>query len=235
MYRRWWFVVGIVLLLGTSVVVGCDDGETDGEPSGGSSPAGGSGGSTSSSGGAGAGGSTNTGGNTSTGGNTASGGDGGAGGSVAFELTSSAFDDGGAIPVKHTCDGDNLSPELSWTAGPDGTLSYAVILADVFFDPEYLHSAIWNIPSSTLALPEGVENAYEPANVPGALQCDAWDGTIGYSGPCPPSEHTYEFRLYAIDEASLSGVDHTSSVDDVLAAIETHKLDEATLSGVYAP
>jgi len=81
--------------------------------------------------------------------------------------------------------------------------------------------------------PERLEAAYEPSNVPGALQCDAWDGAIGYSGPCPPNEHTYELVVYALDVAELSDVSSSSAVSEVRDACEAHSIGTAVLTGTY--
>ncbi len=148
-----------------------------------------------------------------------------------FTVTSTSFDEGQAIPEAHTCHGANTSPELSWTDAPTGTLSFAFILNDESIS--FLHSAIWDIPSSLNGLPEAIEAAYAPSNVAGSVQCDSWDGQIGYSGPCPPSEHTYQYIIYALDVDVLPGVDNASSVSQVSTAVQGHVIEQAILTGIY--
>jgi Raf kinase inhibitor-like YbhB/YbcL family protein len=148
-----------------------------------------------------------------------------------FSVASTAFEDGAAIPTSHTCDGTNISPVLSWSDAPAGTLSFAFVLNDDSIS--FLHSAIWDIPSTLEGLPEAIDPAYSPSNVAGATQCDSWDGAIGYSGPCPPSEHTYQYIIYALDVAALPGVDNTSSVLQIRTAADEHTLGQAILTGTY--
>ncbi len=70
---------------------------------------------------------------------------GGTGGAIAFGLTSPAFTEGMSFPMQNTCAGANTSPELDWTPGPAGTMSYAVVLTDL--TNNFVHWAIWNIPA----------------------------------------------------------------------------------------
>ena len=85
-------------------------------------------------------------------------------------LTSPAFVAGGAIPAANTCSGVNTSPQLTWTGAPSGTLSFAVVLTDLSLTPHLVHWVIYDIPAGATGLPADVENAYAPANVPGAHQ-----------------------------------------------------------------
>ena len=76
---------------------------------------------------------------------------------MAFTLTSAAFKDGAAIPVKHTCDGADVSPPLAWSGAPEGTRSFALI-AD---DPDapagtWVHWVLYNLPAAGSELPENI-------------------------------------------------------------------------------
>ncbi|MFO0554186.1 MAG: YbhB/YbcL family Raf kinase inhibitor-like protein [Polyangiaceae bacterium] len=206
-----------------------------------SSPTGGSGGNPNT---GGAGGSANTGGaggsaigGSPAGGNNAGGTGGsggeGTGGAAPMVLTSTAYTQDGMIPPTYTCDGANVSPPLSWTAGPAGTMSYAIIFRDL--SNNLGHAAIWNIPASDLSLPEDVERAYSPSDVPGAEQCDAYDGQPGWAGPCPPNAHVYELTLYALPQSDLGLNAQTTSVNQVEAAAAPIALASATLSATYTP
>ena len=116
-------------------------------------------------------------------------------------LTSSAFEEGAEIPLRHACamqGGEDLSPALAWSGGPE-VAGWAVVLTDLSIDGGFVHSVIWDIPGDVAALPEGVEKVAEPAEPAGAKQTLAFDEeTRGYRGPCPPEEHTYELALYAL-------------------------------------
>jgi hypothetical protein len=120
-------------------------------------------------------------------------------GKMAFAISSTSFPNGGDIPSKFTCDGADVSPELSWTDAPPGTQSFALI-AD---DPDapvgtWTHWVLFDLPPTTAALPEGVSKIDE---LPGGERQGRNDfRKIGYNGPCPPpgKPHCYFFKLYAL-------------------------------------
>jgi Raf kinase inhibitor-like YbhB/YbcL family protein len=142
------------------------------------------------------------------------------------ELTSGAFSDGEAIPERHTCDGDDVSPPLEWTAPPAGTASLALCVND----PDagrypFTHWLAWGLPAAAGGLGEGQAAPAEGRNDFGAS---------GYRGPCPPpgKPHRYVFRLLALDaEPALGGSDRRLSFDQ---AVEGRVLAEAELTGHYA-
>jgi len=158
----------------------------------------------------------------------------GTGGMAAFALTSTGFTEGTAIPDKYACSGQNVSPDLGWTPGPAGTLSYAVLLTDK--SNSLIHWAIWDIPGAVTSLPEQVENAANPATPAGAKQAKSYDNkTFGYLGPCPNNTHTYQFDVYALDVATLPNVTTASTRDEVAAEVLNHDLATASLSGTFTP
>jgi len=113
-------------------------------------------------------------------------------------ITSSAFAHNGSIPVKYTCQGDDISPPLAWMNVPAGTKSLALIVDDT--DARlYTHWVIFNIPPGTRSLPAGIPRQDTLAD--GSLQGFNSAKTLGYAGPCPPvgAAHHYRFRLYALD------------------------------------
>ena len=118
---------------------------------------------------------------------------------MAFEITSPAFANGGAIPFDFSCDGRDFSPALTWTDPPAGTQSFALIMDD----PDapmgtWVHWVIFNIPASTRKLTEGTPT--DPQLSDGSLQGKTSAGSSGYHGPCPPSgTHHYFFKLFALD------------------------------------
>jgi Raf kinase inhibitor-like YbhB/YbcL family protein len=148
-----------------------------------------------------------------------------------LDVTSSAFEEGGAIPARYTCDGLDVSPPLSWGSVPDGTRSLALI-AD---DPDapgrtFVHWVIYNLPPDTQRLPEDVPNRQTLPG--GAAQGVNGVGGAGYTGPCPPSgTHRYFFKLYALDtELDLGG---GATKEDLVGAMEGHILAEGRLMGTY--
>ena len=144
-----------------------------------------------------------------------------------FELTSSAFPEGGSIPRRYTCDGADGSPPLAWSGAPDGTKSL-VLLVD---DPDargFVHWVAYDIAGSTMgSLPEGVSKSSTTPR-----QGTNGFGAVGYGGPCPPSgTHHYVFRLLALDAGlSLHGAPDARTVE---AATRGHVLGEARLTGTY--
>jgi Raf kinase inhibitor-like YbhB/YbcL family protein len=151
---------------------------------------------------------------------------------MSFALTTTAFADGGGIPKKHTCDGADVAPALSWHDAPAGTQSFALI-AD---DPDapvgtWTHWIIWNIPAKTTALPEGLPKVGESGD--GARQGSNDFKRIGYGGPCPPpgKAHHYYFKLYALD-AKLD-VKAGASRSELERAMKGHVLSQTELMGTY--
>lgn len=147
-----------------------------------------------------------------------------------FAITSDAFVHEAAIPVKYTCDGDNISPPLAWTAPLEGTQSFALI-AD---DPDapggtWVHWVVYNLPADMRGLPEAVAG---DGDLPGGVHGkNSWP-RAEYGGPCPPNgTHRYFFTLYAVD-TSLA-LEPGASKADVLAALQGHILAETTLMGTY--
>jgi Raf kinase inhibitor-like YbhB/YbcL family protein len=151
---------------------------------------------------------------------------------MAFDLRSPAFAQGQEIPVKHTCDGADLSPPLTWSAPPANTRSFALIVDD----PDapagtWVHWVLYGIGASRRELPEGV-----PAKdtVPGLGSQGLNDfRRVGYGGPCPPRgpAHRYFFKLYALD-AELP-VPPRKAKAELLKAMEGHVLGQAELMGRY--
>lgn len=155
------------------------------------------------------------------------------GGAKKMEITikSTSFEDGAMIPKKYTCDGDNVSPPLSWTSGPATTKTYAIICDD----PDapfgtWVHWVIFNIPANVKELPENVAKFKLLAN--GAVQ--GWDSAhqLGYQGPCPPSgTHRYIFRIFALDVRMR--LPPGSSAAELQKNIEGHILAKGQLTGRY--
>ncbi len=151
---------------------------------------------------------------------------------VAFPLTSEAFKDGADIPARFTCDGDNASPQLTWSDLPLDTKSLALI-AD---DPDapsgtFNHWVLFNLPSYSKGLTDDVPKTDKLDS--GALQGRNSFGQIGYSGPCPPfgSVHHYHFQLYALD--SNLDLKAGATKAQVLAKMEGHVVGRAELIGLF--
>ena len=147
-------------------------------------------------------------------------------------ISSSAFKDGELIPLKYTCDGDNISPPLSLARVPENTNSIALI-AD---DPDapmgtFVHWVLFNLPKDTVQLLEAMPKDKTLDN--GAIQGINSSNRIGYIGPCPPSgTHRYFFKVYALD--TMLTLEPGIAKEQLLVAMEGHILAEGQLMGKYA-
>ena len=101
--------------------------------------------------------------------------------------------EGAAIDAAFTCDGGDVSPLISWTAPPAGTVEMALLMIDESAD--FIHWAVVGIPPTAGQKPEGAPFA-------GAIEGTNSFGNVGYQGPCPPAgaAHTYRFTLYALSQ-----------------------------------
>jgi len=150
---------------------------------------------------------------------------------MTLALSSAAFQDGGSIPDRYTCEGQDISPQLSWSEPPAATQSLALIMDDIDTSGKFTHWVIYNIPSTSRELAEAVPA--QPQLSGGALQGKNDFGNIGYGGPCPPSgkPHRYRFTLYALD-GSLE-LEAGASKKQVLDAMEGIIIAQGQLIGTY--
>ena len=150
-------------------------------------------------------------------------------------LISPAFAADGAIPARHTCDGEDRSPPLAWS----GVAAAAVSLALIVDDPDapdpsapkatWVHWVVYDLPPSAHELPEAVERAKLPAGT--REGANDWKSP-GYRGPCPPTgRHRYVFKLYALD-AVLPDLGSPSK-SQLESAMNGHIVGEARLIGTY--
>src|SRR2546430_8128098 len=130
---------------------------------------------------------------------------------MALVLTSPAFADNGAIPKQYTCEGADISPPLNWSAAPQGTKTFALIVDDPDApDPRapkmtWVHWVIHNIPADAKSLPEGAAERGVPAGAGEGLQ--DWK-RAGYGGPRPPNGGNRYFSKPHSGENGFPGVDH---------------------------
>jgi len=151
---------------------------------------------------------------------------------MSITITSTAFTEGSMIPRDYTCDGEDISPTLTWSGVPDGTKSLALICDD----PDapmgtWVHWVLFSIPAHIMELPAKIP----PEKI---IQNGAKHGMndfrkFGYGGPCPPGgTHRYYFKLYALDtEINLeAGITKAQ----LLKTMEGHILAEGQLMGRYS-
>jgi Raf kinase inhibitor-like YbhB/YbcL family protein len=149
-----------------------------------------------------------------------------AAGGAKMKITSSAFQQGGNIPSKFSCDGANTSPPLQISDVPSGAKSLVLVVDD----PDapsglFTHWTVWNIPPQTSTVAEG--------STPKGVQGTNDFGRSGYGGPCPPSgTHRYYFKILALDrELDLPSGAKRSQLD---AAMKGHVIAQGELMGRYS-
>jgi Raf kinase inhibitor-like YbhB/YbcL family protein len=148
-----------------------------------------------------------------------------------FTLKSTAFSNNQRIPVLYTCNGENISPPLSWDNVPPNTKSFVLILntPDYSFTPNLW--IIYNIPENIKNLKQGANE-----NLPAGTQVGTnYFYEEMYDGPCPPDKnlHHYVFTLYALD-ATFDQLENGIDPVKLLASIKSHILKQTELSGVYS-
>ena len=150
-----------------------------------------------------------------------------------LDIKSTAFGEGNSIPKQYTCDGADISPQLSWSQPPEGTGSM-VLICD---DPDapmgtWVHWVLYGLSPDTLEISENIPDDKE---VLGGAKHGVNDfHKYGYGGPCPPGgTHRYFFKLYAVD-TEVVDLDPSATKDEVLVAIKGHVLAEGQLMGRYS-
>jgi Raf kinase inhibitor-like YbhB/YbcL family protein len=154
---------------------------------------------------------------------------------MTLTLRSTAFTNGGEIPSKYTCEGEDIAPPLEWEGVPEKTRSLVLIIDDPDApDPKaprmtWVHWVLYNIPPDTGGLPEGVTSVGLPPETEEGL--NDWKRT-GYGGPCPPvGRHRYFHKLYALDTI-LEGMDMPTKTQ-IETAMREHVIAQTELVGTY--
>lgn len=144
---------------------------------------------------------------------------------VALEITSQDFKNNQLIPAIHTCDGNDISPQLSWSGAPAGTKSFALTCIDPDAPAgDFTHWLVYDIPAAINNFPRGEPL---PANV---KEAENDFGKRKYGGPCPPSgTHRYLFTLYALKTEKLEGV----TKNNFLQKVSENQLTKTLLTGLY--
>jgi len=147
-----------------------------------------------------------------------------------LKLSSSAFSDGGEIPRQFGYKNGNEEPPLTISGTPEGTKSLALVMDDPdamgAVGKVWVHWIVWNMDPTIAEIGENLRDVLREGRTD--------FGEVGYGGPAPPDKrHTYVFKLYALDcKVDLS---NESTKADVEKAMEGHIIEQATLTGTYAP
>ncbi len=150
-----------------------------------------------------------------------------------LKLFSDSFNANREIPMRYTCQGENISPELHWNGVPVGTKSFVLIVEDPDApDPAHprmtwVHWVLYNIPDTVSRLPEGISDLPQ-----GTLEgINDW-GRKGYGGPCPPiGRHRYFFKLYALNSTLKELAKPTK--EKLVSEMKGKIIEEADLIGLY--
>lgn len=150
---------------------------------------------------------------------------------ISLTLESEAFENGGIIPKKYGYKHGNHSPPLKISKIPENTLSLALVMDD----PDamgavgkiWVHWVLWNISPNSI---DFKENSIPSGTIEGKTDF----GEIGYGGPAPPDkEHTYIFKLYALD--TKIDLKEGATKQDLEKSLKNHIISETKLEGRYAP
>jgi Raf kinase inhibitor-like YbhB/YbcL family protein len=154
-------------------------------------------------------------------------------------LSTTAFPDGGTIPIKYTQSGEQVSPALSWTNPPANTVSFVLHMHDLEVarnktTDDQVHWLVWNIPGTATSLPEGVPKGEK---LPDGSQQISASGPV-YRGPGAPASgvpHHYTFELYALDTKLdvPAAADAFETRAAVMKAIQGHILGKAVYMGLF--
>ncbi len=143
----------------------------------------------------------------------------------AMEITSADFKANQSIPAIHTCDGQDISPQLSWSGVPEGTKSLALSCIDPDAPRgDFIHWLVYDIPATAKGIAQS-------GPLPSGAQEVLNDfGKKAYGGPCPPSgTHHYFFTMYALKIEKLGDV----SKENFLKKVKDNALTSAQIVGVY--
>ena len=148
-----------------------------------------------------------------------------------IKVLSEAFKHNQPIPIEHTCDGENISPALSWDEVPEGTKSITLIVDDLDGpNGTFEHWVLFNIPANIRELPRGMKGAGTFSD--GSRHGINGFGKLGYGGPCPSNGiHIYNFRIYALD-TTLSLIPGMPR-NRVYEGMRGHILNKGKLVGIY--
>lgn len=169
----------------------------------------------------------------------------------ALQVSSSGFEPNQTVPRKFTCEGSDVSPFLRWSAGPEGTKTYALIVEDpdapggtfihwVLYDYAFNPGVTRSMPVPGLSegVPKTPKVALESLSIAGRPTGELRQGKndfdhVGYSGPCPPpgKPHHYEFHVFALDR--VLGLAPGASAAELRKAMEGHILAEGKLVGLF--
>ena len=151
-----------------------------------------------------------------------------------IEVTSPAFSQDGVLDLRHSAFGENISPPLSWSKGPEGTASYALIVEDpdASKSKPVAHWLLFNVPPDVTSLREGMPDAPALDDPKDAMQGVNIHGKTGYFGPQSHGvEHRYHFQVFALD--TKLELKPGAGRKELIEAMRGHVLAQGALVGVF--
>jgi Raf kinase inhibitor-like YbhB/YbcL family protein len=148
---------------------------------------------------------------------------------ASITVTSHSFAPNATIPIENTCDGKDVSPQLTWSAPPEGTKALVVLLEDPDASgSEFTHWLVFNVPPDITSIPEGAD----AAATHGTLGTNSFPD-VSYRGPCPShgEAHHYVFRVFAVN--TLLPVQEGATRGALDTAMSGHVLGEGSLTGTF--
>jgi len=150
-------------------------------------------------------------------------------------LSSPAFADGQAIPLRFSAYDEGISPPLQWSGVPEATASLVLIVEDPDASSHrpYLHWVAWNIPPQAEGLPEEIGPDPPAGQLASIVQGRNHRRKTGYFGPHPSGSkpHHYVFQLFALD--TKLALDANAGRSDIIAALDGHVLAKGRLLGLF--
>lgn len=141
---------------------------------------------------------------------------------ASLTVTSKSFANRSTIPVEYSCDGADKSPQLTWSAPPEGTKSFTIVVEDPDMPSgAFVHWVVFDLPPETTSIAEGID----PASLGARVGINDFKN-VRYAGPCPPHRelHRYVFRVFAVD--GVVGANEGTDRATIYAAINRHVLAE---------
>jgi Raf kinase inhibitor-like YbhB/YbcL family protein len=150
---------------------------------------------------------------------------------TSLNVSSSSFSNGALIPVRLTCEGDNLSPAVEFSSPPTGTRSIAIVMDDADSPFGFVHWLVYGIPSGVNAIAEGASSQKKLPS--GAAEGLSYAAISAYAGPCPPGKetHRYVIRVYALGTSVSLPPGITKQ--QLAAAVRGQVLAEGQWTGMY--
>lgn len=152
---------------------------------------------------------------------------------VELDVRSPDFNEGGTIPARFTCDGEDRAPVFSWERPPAGTQAIAVI----FDDPDapggiFTHWVVFNLPPDNLSLRGAI--ADDDRGAGGPVEGINGFGELGYGGPCPPRGQTHEYRFSVFALIAPLALEEGATAQDVLTGMRGSVIGHGVLSAMYS-